>query len=201
MGGYCLGGAVALEMAQQLHAMGKEVSLLIFMETYNFSNIPDQSFLDNVHYYIQKVEFHLRNFLLLNPNEKWTFIKEKAKVAKDRRKVWYGMLITKIREMLHLGSITSSTLSDLWKINDLAALSYVPKPYPRKIVQFLPKKEYIHHLGPELGWENLAVGGLETYQLPVYPAGMLIEPFVRLLAEKIIACISKASEELHINKT
>jgi acyl transferase domain-containing protein/thioesterase domain-containing protein len=189
LGGYCLGGSVALEMAQQLRAMGKEVGLLIFMETYNFSNIPDQSFLDNVYYYIQKIDFHLRNFLLLNANDKWTFIKEKTRVAKDRRKVWYGMIASKIGEIFRLGNAQSSTLSDLWKINDLAALNYEPKAYAGRIAQFVPKREYAHHIGPGLAWDGLATGELENHQLPVYPAGMLVEPFVRFLAKKIEVCI------------
>jgi hypothetical protein len=46
--------------------------------------------------------------------------------------------------------------------------------------------------GPELGWDKLAAGGLENYDLLVYPRGMLVEPFVELLAEKLKDCIQRA---------
>jgi len=186
LGGYCMGGTVALEMAQQLYALGDAVALLAFMETYNFSNIKPQSLFDKGYYYLQKIDFHWRNFLLLEPIEKLTFIKEKAKVAKGRSKVWLGM-ITSI-----MGNNQGSSLFNLWEINDRAAMSYVPKVYPGRITQFLPIKEYAHHVGPELGWGKLAAGGLETYQLPVYPAGMLVEPFAQILSEKLGGCIDKA---------
>ena len=32
---------------------------------------------------------------------------------------------------------------------------------------------------------------VEIHELPVYPAGMLIEPFVRILAKKLKSCIRK----------
>jgi len=194
LGGYCLGGTVALEMAQQLHAQGQEVALLALLETYNWANITTKSFLDNVYYYIQQIEFHWRNFLLLESEEKLTFFKEKAKELKKRSKVWHGMITSKIAPKSHQGNGQYLHLARLWEINDRAALNYVPKVYPGRITQFLPIREYRHYDDPKHGWDKLAVGGVELYKLPVYPAGMLVEPFVRLLAEKLKACIDEASK-------
>lgn len=191
LGGYCMGGTVALEMAQQLYAQGHEVALLVFLETYNYSNIPAQSLLNKGYFYLQKINFHWRNFLLLSPKEKLTFIKEKAKVARGRRKVWFGMVTSKIGHTFHLGNRQNVSLFNLWEANDRAALSYVPKPYPGRVIQFRPMKEYAHHEGPQLGWEELAADGLEIHELPVYPGAMLVQPFVRLLAEKLKIAINK----------
>jgi len=80
-------------------------------------------------------------------------------------------------------------LAQLWEINDRAALSYVPQVYPGRITNFRPVKQYALNEGPELGWNRVAAEGVDTYTLPVYPAGMLVEPFVGMLAEKIKACI------------
>jgi len=194
LGGYCMGGTVALEIAQQLHAQGHEVALLVFMETYNYSNIPAQSLLNKAYFYLQKINFHWRNFLLLSSKEKLTFIKEKAKVARGRRKLWFGMVTSRIGHRFPLGDKQNVSLFNLWEANDRAALSYVPKPYPGRIIQFRPMKEYAHHEGPQLGWEELAAVALEIHELPVYPGGMLVKPFVRLLAEKLEVSISKALE-------
>jgi hypothetical protein len=89
----------------------------------------------------------------------------------------------------------------IWKANDQAALNYIPKVYPGRITQFLPIKDYKHHYDPQLGWENLAAGGLEKITLPVYPAGMLVDPFVSLTAEKLKSCIEKACKysDLRLN--
>ena len=43
-----------------------------------------------------------------------------------------------------------------------------------------------------MGWEKLTSGCLEICQLPVFPAAMLVEPFVQLLAEKLQAYINEA---------
>lgn len=195
LGGYCMGGTVALEIAQQLCAQDQEVALLVFFETYNWANMRDKSLLDNVYYYMQKIEFHLRNFLLLESKGKLRFIQEKAKVAKSRSKVWYGMILSKFGHMFHQRYGQYLHLAQLRKINDRAPLNYTPKVYPGRITNFCPVKQYALFDGPELGWNKVVAGGVETYELPVFPAGMLVEPFVRLLSEKLQVCIHKALNE------
>ena len=201
LGGYCMGGTVALEMAQQRYAQGQEVALLALLETYNWANLPPMSFLDDVCYYIQKIEFHWHNFLLLKSKDKVTFIQEKAKVAKSRKKVWFEIIKSKFGHNFHQGNGQHLYLSQLWETNDRAAANYVPRAYSGRITQFRPIKEYGRYDGPELGWDKLAAGGVEVHELPVYPAGMLVEPFVRLLAEKMKVCIHKALETEPSNKT
>jgi len=191
LGGYCMGGTVALEIAQQLHGFGEEVAFLALLETYNFSKISNLSLFERTFYYMQKIEFHWRNYLLLGTEDKAIFIKEKVKVAKSRKKVWLGMIRSIIDKKTEQGNEDATSLFNLWEANDIAALSYVPKVYPGHITQFRPIKEYALHCGPELGWDNLAAGGLEVHQLPAYPAGMLVEPFVGMLAEKLKSCIMK----------
>ena len=200
LGGYCMGGTVALEMAQQLHAQGQEVALLALLETYNWVNITANSLLDNIYFYIQKIDFHWRNFLLLEPKEKLRFILEKAKVAKSRSKVWYGFISSKLGHKFHAGNGQHLHLFNLLDVNERATLKYFPKAYPGRITQFSPIKEYARYDAPELGFDKLVVGGVEIHELPVYPAGMLVEPFVQLLAEKLKACIHKALETKPGNK-
>lgn len=194
LGGYCLGGSIAYEIAQQLNKEGREVALLVLMETYNFSIIKTQSFIDHFRFNIQRVGFHLRNFFLLKAKEKLSFIKEKVEVAKRRRNVWLGMIKMKISSKVAFGNKQASYLYNLWKFNDQAAGYYKPKYYPGRITQFKTIKEYSRLIGPRLGWDGLAGSGVETHILRVYPAGMLIEPFVKMTAEKLKICIQKALE-------
>lgn len=79
--------------------------------------------------------------------------------------------------------------------NDQAAANYRPKVYPGRITQFRPMKEYAWHENTEMAWESLATEGVEVHKLPVYPAGMLVEPFVEMLAAELMACISKAVDK------
>ena len=185
LGGYCLGGSVALEMAQQLHRMGKDVAYLALMETYNFSMIRNFRSFKKLYYYMQKIEFHGRNFLLLEYRDKMKFLSEKMKVARGRTEVWTGMIAQIFGKHSDGADKEETSLYDLWRANDQAAFNYVPSHYPGKIAQYRPIREYAVHSSPEMGWEKIAGGGLEMHRLPVYPAGMLVEPFVGLLAEKM----------------
>ncbi len=192
LGGYCSGGTVALEIAQQLKAQGQKVALLALFETYNWSKTTSEFPTHNLHHYIQKIVFHLRNFLL--SDRKLTFLMEKAKVAKGKRNIWYEMIISKLTNKLNMGNGQGFILSQLLKTNDQASFNYIPKHYPDRITHFLPVKDYAIWAGKEFLWDELALGGVELYRLPIYPAGMLVEPFVRHLAEKLQKCIDSALE-------
>jgi hypothetical protein len=52
-----------------------------------------------------------------------------------------------------------------------------------------------------MNWEKVAKGGVETHILPVYPTGMMVEPFVEQLADELKDCIDRAlcSESLDVS--
>jgi len=193
LGGYCLGGTIALEMARQFHAQGQEVPLLALLETYNWANLPIMSLPVNLRHQLQKIKFHWRNFLLLDSGGKNVFFREKISELKRRSKLWYGPALSKISHKSESNNRQHLLLFQLWQINDRAALSYVPGFYQGKISLFLPGKRYTIHDTPEMMWSKMAEE-IEIHELPVYPAGSLVEPFVRILAEKLKACINKALE-------
>jgi phthiocerol/phenolphthiocerol synthesis type-I polyketide synthase E len=193
LAGYCMGGSVAYEMAQQLRAQGQEIALLALMETYDFSNQP-RAVLDRIQYRIQQIEFHLRNLLLTD--QKMVFLKEKIKVAWSRKDIVLGTISGKLGLGPKTGNGRYVLLSNVWAACDLAAWNYVPKTYPGRITLFRPKKEYACFSGPELALDKFASSKLVTHVLPVYPRGMLVEPFVGLLADKLKECIRKVQERL-----
>jgi hypothetical protein len=48
---------------------------------------------------------------------------------------------------------------------------------------------------PDAKWDRLAQAGQNVVVLPVYPAGMLVEPFVRHLAAAVKTSIDAALKE------
>ena len=53
-----------------------------------------------------------------------------------------------------------------------------------------PKGNFLGLTSRSLGWSEVVVGGgLEIHELPVYPKGILVEPFCRLLAEALKLCL------------
>ena len=102
------------------------------------------------------------------------------------------MLLSRLGRQDEAEDDASLRPGQLWDTNDLAALAYRARPYPGRITHFVPVKEYARHQGALLGWEGLAEGGVDLHKMPVYPDGMLVEPFVEKTAAVLTACIDEA---------
>jgi hypothetical protein len=83
-------------------------------------------------------------------------------------------------------------LGEIWKLNDLACQRYVPRPYDGEVTDFRPLKQYRVFNQPNAKWDQLAKAGQHIVALPVYPAGMLTEPFVKHLAAALKTAIDDA---------
>ena len=194
LGGYCMGGTIALEMAQQLKVRGEEVALLALFDTINWANVPADSVWGNVYHQGQRLWFHVGNFLLLNFADKIRFFQEKLKALRSRTSIWRGMLLRRFARSEPESRSESSALAQVWETNDSAALTYVPRRYAGVITDFRPMKQYARYSGEDLKWSRLALGGQRVVMLPVYPAGMLLEPFVKQLATALRVSIDGAFE-------
>ncbi|MGA2539191.1 MAG: thioesterase domain-containing protein [Terracidiphilus sp.] len=203
LGGYCMGGTLAYEVAQQLHAEGESIALLAMLDTMNWHKVP-LTLWSKTSYTSQQVFFHAISLFNLSGSDKVKFLKEKLNVLWHRIPVWRGMLQAFAARGSSSGSISNSMiLGQIWQTNDRAGWSYIPKPYPGEVLDFRPAKQYRVFSKPDLKWEQLAQGGQRAFVLPVYPAGMLVEPFVKHLAgalkasmdDAIARCASRQNEE------
>ena len=191
LGGYCGGGTIAFEVAQQLRADGETVALLALFDTMNWSKIPLTSW-SKAAYASQRLVFHAASFLTLDLAGKSKFFQEKVGVLRSRIPVWRSLLLAKFNRDPRNAASSSLVLGQIWQTNDRACWTYVPKPYPGKITDFRPVKQYRVFSKPGLKWDRLAQEGQEVIVLPVYPAGMLIEPFVEHLAVALRKCMDAA---------
>jgi non-ribosomal peptide synthetase component F/thioesterase domain-containing protein len=191
LGGYCLGGTVALEMARQLAGSGDRVGMVALFDTINWARLRKRNAFDRGRYQLERLIFHAGNFMILDASGKLRFFREKLKVLRGRLTVWRGMLAAQQRPA---GKQTeSSILANLWETNDRASLNYVPRPFRTPVVDFRPRRQYSVYLEPGVNWDGLALGGLEVIDLPVYPAGMLLEPFVEDLAAALRKALDRYS--------
>jgi hypothetical protein len=146
------------------------------------------------YFIMQKLEFHLRNFMLLTAGEKKVFLSEKLKVLQDRRDVLFGTFLLKFGRAAAQDAMVSLLPARVWKANDQATMAYQPRMYPGKVTHFRPMKEYAIYRGPGLGWDALAAE-VDTHWVRAYPAGMFVEPFVAQLATLVQGCIDQAMAE------
>jgi len=181
VGGYCGGGLVAYEVAQQLRSAGEEIALLALFDTMNPCKIQPPSMASRTYYDLERLWFHAANFMRLDFEGKSSFFQEKMHALKSRLPVWWGMILAKSGKKSEQVS-GPRVLGQIWQANDLACQNYVPQPFPGVLTDFRPLKQYRSLDKPDAKWEHLALQGQNIVVLPVYPAGMLLEPFVKHLA-------------------
>ena len=97
---------------------------------------------------------------------------------------------------LSIGQPLPDNVQDFIFLNENieAASNYVPQAYPGRVTLFKAMDEIVgvtFYRDPLLGWGKLAVGGLEIHGVPSTHLGMLQEPHVQVLAEKLKACIDR----------
>jgi amino acid adenylation domain-containing protein len=190
LGGYCLGGAIALEMAQQLVSQRHEVALLAMVETYNFSSAPAVL----PFYYsrrLQNLMFHWQNLWTLPMRDKLAFFSKKSRTELERAKLKLIIALSRLAQKLKWSTHEKYPHIDLAKANDKAHFNYVPKSYNGQITLFRPKEHFVGRNQYDFGWGEVAQKGVEVRILQVYPRGSLVEPFVRELARQLENCIER----------
>lgn len=166
LAGYCMGGTIAFEMAQQLRRQAQRVDLLALLDTYNWRMI-ERTFLRDVYFSIQKWWFSCRHFFSMGS------VKNLSSLQARFHELHYE--------------------SELSECNRRAAYAYVPTRYPGRMLHVCPTRQYARYNRPRLGWDDLVAGDLEVFPVPSYPAQLVEEPFVRDLAIKLRSCISKST--------
>lgn len=184
IGGYCMGGTIAIEIAQLLTKQGEEVKAVFLLETYNWCALPSRSSLDKYYYAYQKIVFHFNNLFILNWAEKKLFLSNKWNELKNRKNIWFAEFSSSLSTDKNRINNQDKILADIWEQNDKAAFKYQSKEYKGEVFQFLPKQRYKIHSTNKADWEKI-IPNVKVTNLPVYAAGMLVEPFVRLLGHEI----------------
>lgn len=190
LGGYCLGGTIAYEMAQRLLANGESVSIVAMLDTYNFSRALKASFIS---FLLQKLRFHWGNLIRLSPLTMWRYMREKKRIAADGG--WAHIRTEMPGSTLECGvaRAESGIEASVQETNDHAADIYIPKPYPGLLTLFKPHINYKFYPDPKMGWGDLALHGLDIVEMPINPHAMLVEPYVELLAGELKARLNRVT--------
>jgi len=182
LGGYCLGGTIAYEMAQILRREGEEAPLVAMLDTYNYSLALKVSFRS---FLLQKAKFHLANMSHLRSRDMLQYLREKMRLG-------FGGELANLKTSMPGSSradgvsrATSGPEAEVQAINDYAAEHYDPLPYLGQVTLFKPRFNYKFYPDPSMGWGDLALGGLDIVEVAVNPHSMLLEPHVKVLAAQL----------------
>jgi len=196
LGGYCLGGTIAFEMAQQLIEEGEPVGLVALIEDYNVRAM--QWPLAQRHLLINRLllnpYFHLQNMLAAEGAAKFDFFMEKLRVEIRRAKVSVRGAWAGLRHRIAGSAAVPPPRAKLADLYEDALTNYDMRPYPGELTLFIAERHLAGFGVPEGGWTGIAQRGVRLYSLPFSPRGSLIEPYVRQLASILRGCIDKAIE-------
>lgn len=191
IGGYCMGGTIAYEIAQELYKAGDEVKNLFLIETYNICFNENQFIVSSGSEKIENIKFHFNNVKRLSGSDKTKFLTQKAKVLKRRTIARLNFVSSKVGISITNNQGTSKATFKVRDINDKAQTEYKPEVYNGKTVLLKPMISYSSEPDPNFGWDKLIKGKYKVYNLDLAPRGMLIEPYVVETA----AIISKEIQE------
>jgi thioesterase domain-containing protein len=181
LGGVSFGGLVAFEIAQQLHAMGRQVGLLALMDTPG----PDAY---RPHPPIRRILGHGGNLLRYGLPYVRAKLERRARAAQEREPG---------RESSEAKSTPRRAAADdhLRRVFRRTAASYAVKPYAGRITLFSLSQRggmrdslfdpALGKIDPLLGWGRVAAGGVDRHEVAGDHLSILREPFVAALGEQL----------------
>ncbi len=190
LGGLCVNGVVAYEMARQLVTAGESVPLLVMLDsqnpTYYFDYSPDgrSAFL------YQKFKFHLGKLAKLNRTGLRHYIQERSADLQRRRdqRLWNSVY-------QHGGRLPGDQLGDMGSLVHPAAMKYKPQPYSGRVMFFQssdwPRGGYWKF---QRGWPALVGSPIEVHTIGAEHEEMLHDPNVDGIARPILSGLAEAGE-------
>jgi len=184
LGGLCVNGLVAYEVAQQLMAQGQRVALLALFDSAN--PIYAKTAATGVRYWAQRVRFHMASLWRNRFKDMRGFVMERLKGMLDNaRRDWWSVT-SRLRSQPANGR-----LRDLDQIVYLAVRAYQPQPYAGRVVLFRPADRI---LDIRYGWGDLVAGGIDVKENPGDHLSILRPPNHEILASSLTACLREATE-------
>ncbi len=98
--------------------------------------------------------------------------------------------LTPKTELQSIGGSLPHALQKIEEAHSKAQKAYVPKVYPGRITVFrASERPPGYYTDPQLGWGEIAAGGVEIYDVPGHHSSIVTSP---VLVEKLRSCIDKA---------
>lgn len=183
LAGWCFGGLVAFEMAQQLHAQDQEVSLLALLDISVGEAAEELQKLDDaallVKLLAEDISLSLDHLRQLEPDEQLLYVIEQVRQI-NLLPPDFGL--TQARRLLQ---IFTSHIQ--------AANTYIAQPYPGRVTLFRASEGVMaDSQNLTLGWEELAAEGVDFHWVPGNHLTMVRGAHVEVLAKHLRACLEQS---------
>jgi amino acid adenylation domain-containing protein len=199
LGGFCFGGLVALEAAQQLQRAGQRVALVVMIQTTHPGApafAPGSSSANRWwHRAAKRIDLERDNLLQRGFGYFGDRLRRTRDVMQARTQIAFDKKLSNGNG--HKTRASMAYILELLGIeHDRAFVSYVPRPYNGDVLLFRASKQLPALLAdPSLGWKPVIKGRLEIRELPGHQQNILVEPRVARLAEQLQARLHAQNEE------
>jgi thioesterase domain-containing protein/acyl carrier protein len=180
LGSWSMGVVIAFEMAQQLAARGQEVGLLALVD--QGPDLPAREPEDHAAFLFDTFGKHLpltlEQLRTLEPDGQVSHVWMEARKAD-----WLYPQVS--LEHFSRFVLILRTHTEAWR-------RYSPRSY-RGSIHFFRAAEQPEKIVKEpcMGWERIAVGGVELHRVPGDHLSVMQEPHVRSLADKLTRCLNR----------
>lgn len=197
MGGFCGDGVLAFETARQLIAQGEDVPLLALFEAQTPDRYqefqPKRTQLRSIieRLAARQLVRHLRTLRGAGTEQVGSYILNRLRdIVRDLNDVcWQASIDWNLRT-------NHGRLRDMRQVLFVAEKSYRPQAYAGDVALFRCSDYRVTPNGDRYGgWPEIVSGSLELHEVPGDHLGMLDEPNVQVLAEKLSGCLRGSMEE------
>ena len=176
IGGFCGGGTIAVEIAQQLESQGDEVAALILFECYSQQAELSKKSLQ----YLKRRIFYYKN--------RFTSVNQSSESQIDLFKFSLKKSYERFKKPF-LNAPPKFVTSPEYK-------KYVFKPYSRKVVLFQAGNRPLEiNDSPLMGWSEYFTGDVEHITVEGGHLGIFREPAIEKLADKLSAVLDKLNSK------
>jgi thioesterase domain-containing protein/acyl carrier protein len=204
LAGFCFGGLLALETAQQLRAAGQEVAIVILIQSMHPAAFRFKRSVPAVQRWwyraTKRISLEQENLAQAGKG----YLKERFRRSCDMIRARAAITIEKMtgkpsRDPSHLPKLY---LFEILRMEHGKALrKYTARPYSGNVVLFRASKQLSGLVADEyLGWKDFFNPGFEICEVPGHQQNLMLEPNVRRLANEMSVRLKEVQERVGASK-
>lgn len=184
LGGWCMGTAIAFEMAQQIRKRGRRIALLALVDggapkSAHTNTLPDEAAVVRRFAGYYNVPLSEDELSRLEPDEQWEYLLEQSKAANV---IPPDAGLEQVRRLLHV-----------YACNIRSQETYVPQTYSDPIILYRAAERPAGRPQDETyGWYTLTASGVTVHVIPGDHFSMLQPPHVQILADSLRELLQQA---------
>ena len=189
--GFSNGGLIAFEMAKQMRDSGEDVRLVAILDTMLPKTFNKTGVVRKVKEQYKKWQRQGTYYFIRQGVQRFYY------VWREKITHWYFRKILRNYEVKGRSGEMTIDLKEYvtWSENHEASIRYNPEPYAGKVILFKSDQtlqEVDNIKDPQLGWGEVALGGVEIINCPGDHVSMLTDPHVETVANKLRQAIAGA---------